>query len=137
MSIQKATDKQRHKKDLATGEKFLIVLLSLAAFGCSMSEEMRRIEETREAQLRREQSKSTNLSGEQVFVRSCNTCHPQGKAGMGPSLEHISEHFPDEESLKTFIRNGKGLMPGQPKNVINEPEMDNLLEYLKTFSTPN
>lgn len=137
MLTSETRNSQKNKKELDAVRKCLIVLLAFAAFGCSMSEEMRRIEETREAQLRREQSKSTNLSGEQVFVRSCNTCHPQGKAGMGPSLEHISEHFPDQESLKTLIRNGKGLMPGQPKTVINEPEMDNLLEYLKTFSTPN
>jgi mono/diheme cytochrome c family protein len=115
--------------------KNFLILFSLFAFGCSMSEEMRRIEETREAQQRQAASKSTNLSGEQIFVRSCNTCHPQGKAGLGPSLEKMSEHFPDEADLKKLIRTGKGIMPGQPKATLNEEEMDNLLVYLKTLES--
>jgi mono/diheme cytochrome c family protein len=110
---------------------YLPLILALVLFGCSMSEEMRRIEETREAQQRREASHSTNLTGEQIFMRSCNTCHPQGKAGLGPSLEHLSEHYPDDDVLKAFLRKGKGIMPGQPKTVLNDEEMDNLVDYLR------
>lgn len=102
-----------------------------------MSEEMKRIEETKEAQQRREASKSTNLSGEQIFIRSCNTCHPGGKAGLGPTLENVSEHFVDEDDLKKLIRSGKGIMPGQPKTTINEIEMDNLVDYLKNLEQEN
>ena len=129
MKIEEAKLKQKRLRDCLV----LIALLSVS--GCSMSEEMKRIEETKEAQQRREASKSTNLSGEQVFVRSCNTCHPQGKAGLGPSLEKMSEHFPDEADLKKLIRTGKGIMPGQPKATLNEEEMDNLLVYLKTLES--
>jgi len=96
-----------------------------------MSEEMRRIEETKEAQQRREASRSTNLTGEQIFVRSCNTCHPHGKAGLGPTLEHLSDHYAEDSALKALIRKGKGTMPPQPKSVLNEEELDNLVEYLR------
>jgi mono/diheme cytochrome c family protein len=131
MKIEEAKLKQKRLRDCLV----LIALLSVS--GCSMSEEMKRIEETKEAQQRREASKSTNLSGEQVFVRSCNTCHPQGKAGLGPTLENLSEHFPDEDELKKLIRDGKGMMPGQPKTTINDTEMDNLLDYLRTLEQDN
>jgi mono/diheme cytochrome c family protein len=101
--------------------------------GCSMSEEMKRIQQTKEAQQRREASRSTNLTGEQVFIRSCNTCHPSGKAGMGPSLENLSQHYPDDVALKALIRKGKGTMPGQPEKVIDKEELDNLVDYLRTL----
>ena len=116
---------------------YIVVFSLFFVSACSMSEEMKRIEETKEAQHRREASKSTNLSGEQIFVRSCNTCHPQGKAGLGPTLENLSERYPDEDVLKTFIRSGKGIMPGQPKATINEIEMDNLLDYLRSLEEEN
>ncbi|HEY9714789.1 MAG TPA: hypothetical protein V6C72_15075, partial [Chroococcales cyanobacterium] len=65
--------------------------------GCAMSEEVKRIEEQEQAQEQREIGRSTNLTGEQVFIRSCNTCHPGGKAGpMAPSLEEIDKQFPDD-----------------------------------------
>jgi mono/diheme cytochrome c family protein len=96
-----------------------------------MSEEMKRIQQTKDAQQRRDASRSTNLTGEQVFMRSCNTCHPQGKAGLGPSLEQLAEHYPEDVALKLLIRKGKGIMPGQPASVLNGEELDNLVDYLR------
>ena len=98
-----------------------------------MSEEVKRIEETKLAQQRRAASRSTNLTGDQVFIRSCNTCHPSGKAGLGPSLENISKHYPDDAVLAALIRKGKGMMPPQPKTTINDQELENLIEYLKSL----
>jgi mono/diheme cytochrome c family protein len=109
---------------------FLMMILS----GCAMSEEMRRIHETQQAEQQKEAGRSTNLTGEQLFIRSCNTCHPGGKAGpMGPSLEKMAEHFPADDKLKAFIRKGKGNMPAQPKDTINEKEMDDLIVYLRNL----
>lgn len=112
---------------------YLASMFVLAVSACSMPEEMRRIEETREAEQRRESSRSTNLTGEQIFVRSCNTCHPQGKAGLGPSLEGLSDRYPDPEVLKALIRKGKGAMPAQLPSMINDEELDNLLDYIKAI----
>ncbi len=58
-----------------------LVLLS----ACSMGEEVKRIRAVNEVEKQRAQSQSTDLTGEQVFIRSCNTCHPRGRQGMGPA----------------------------------------------------
>lgn len=101
---------------------------------CSMGEEMRRIEASKQAKKLQEASMSTNLTGEQVFVRSCNTCHPGGKQGMGPSLEFADLHFPDDKALANFIRAGKGMMPSQPEDSINDQELSNLISYVRKLS---
>lgn len=98
---------------------------------CSMGEEMRRIEASKQANRLKEAACSTNLTGEQIFVRSCNTCHPGGKQGMGPRLDNLSAHFPSDESLKRLLRTGKGIMPAQPPDTLNDDELDNLLVYLR------
>jgi len=50
---------------------------------------------------------------------------------MGPSLENLTKDFPEDAKLKAYIRAGKGIMPGQPKEVLNDQEMDNLVGYLR------
>lgn len=109
----------------------LMTLVSATISGCVMSEEVKRIERDKAEKKRRKNAMSTNLSGKQIFIRSCNTCHPGGKQGMGPSLANLKDHFPTDEKLRSFIRQGAGIMPPQPKEVINDAEMDNLLEYLR------
>ncbi|MBX9686356.1 MAG: cytochrome c [Candidatus Obscuribacterales bacterium] len=110
-----------------------ICSLSLLS-ACSMGEELRRIEAAKQAKQMREASRSSNLNGEQLFVRSCNTCHPAGKAGMGPRLDQIDLHYQDDAALKKFLRSGKGMMPGQPEDSINDEEMSNLIVYLRSLS---
>jgi len=112
----------------------LAILTILILSGCAMSQEMKRIEEVQRAQQSRDASRSTNLTGEQLFIRTCNTCHPGGKAGMGPSLEKVNDDMPDDKALKKIIRSGKGLMPGQPKEVINDQELDALVSYLRALN---
>jgi len=96
-----------------------------------MGEEMKRISAQKRADQARQESGSSNLTGEQIFIRTCNTCHPGGQAGMGPTLENMAKDFPNDAGLKAYIRHGKGIMPGQPKDVLNEQEMDNLIGYLR------
>lgn len=99
-----------------------------------MSEEVRRINEVKRAQQSRDAARSTNLTGEQLFIRTCNTCHPGGKEGMGPSLEKMNEQIPDDKELKKLIRSGKGIMPGQPKQVISDKELELLVGYLRQLN---
>jgi cytochrome c2 len=101
-----------------------------------MSEEMKRIESTEKAQKQRAEANSTDLTGEQVFVRSCNTCHPLGKVGLGPSLEDLPSKFPEDAALTAFLRKGKGMMPAQTKEVLNDQEMSNLVVYLRQLTAP-
>lgn len=105
----------------------IISLLS----GCSMSEEMRRIEAVKRQNERAAASRSTDLTGEQIFMRSCNTCHPSGREGMGPALDKTTEHYPQDEALIALLRKGKGTMPGNPKNTLDDQEMHNLIVYLR------
>ena len=103
--------------------------------GCSMSEEMKRIDLVKQAQMRQEATSSGDLTGEQLFIRSCNTCHPGGREGVGPSLigmgGKLNEDFPNDQNLKAFIRTGKGMMPAQSRQTINDQELDNLVAYLR------
>jgi len=99
--------------------------------GCVMSEEVKRINQVQAEKKRRAEERTTNLSGEQIFKRSCNTCHPGAQAGMGPALDKLKEHFPTDKVLKAFLRQGAGVMPANPVEVINEKEMDNLIDYLR------
>jgi mono/diheme cytochrome c family protein len=98
-----------------------------------MSEEIKRIEEVQRKKEGQEQSMSTNLTGEQIFKRSCNTCHPGGSEGMGPSLSNLNIHFPKDDDLKAFIRTGRGMMPAQTKEVLDDKELDNLVSYLRNM----
>ena len=104
-----------------------------ALVSCSLSEEMKRIEASKQYEEREDASRSTNLTGEQIFIRSCNSCHPGGKQGMGPSLIDMSKKYPDDDVLKAFIRKGKGIMPAQPANVINDIELTRLVAYIKAL----
>lgn len=116
---------------------FAIVIFSLCLLSaCSMGEEVRRIKAVNELEKERAQSQSTDLTGEQVFIRSCNTCHPRGRASMGPALDALDAHFPDDQQLKRFIRMGKGVMPAQTKDLLNDVELDNLVKYLRTMPKP-
>lgn len=111
-----------------------VVLYSVSALaGCVMSEEIKRIESKNKAARERDASSSTNLNGEQLFVRSCNTCHPSGKAGMGPSLENMATKFPEDAALKAFIRKGKGVMPAQTPDRMDDGELESLVGYLRTL----
>jgi mono/diheme cytochrome c family protein len=111
----------------------IVCLLLLG--GCSMKEEIKRIEAVKQAQQANEASRSDNLTGEQVFIRSCNTCHPSGKKGFGPSLIAMDDHFPTDDKLKALIRDGKGAMPGQPPATLNDRELSNLVDYLRRLNT--
>lgn len=115
-------------------ESLILFTLAILLSSCSMGEEMRRIEAAKQASKLQQASNSTNLTGEQLFVRSCNTCHPSGKLGMGPRLDRVAEDFPTDAALAAFIRKGKGIMPPQPKDSLNDDEMNNLIAYVRNLS---
>jgi len=113
---------------------FFYSALALFLAGCSISEEMRRIQNSKKAQALQDSSRSGYLTGEQIFIRSCNTCHPGGKKGFGPTLENLAQDFPDDGKLAEFIRKGKGNMPGQPKTILTDIELGNLIGYLRSLN---
>ena len=112
----------------------ILFTITLLLSSCSMGEEMRRIEAAKEASQMREASMSTNLTGEQLFVRSCNTCHPGGKEGMGPRLDNVNQKLSTDAALIAFLRKGKGMMPPQAPESLNDDEMNNLIAYVRNLS---
>src|SRR5262249_26532100 len=121
-----------HKSRLRTAIMSLWAATQVAA--CSLPEEVKRIEAVRRAELEHQAATSTNLNGEQIFVRSCNTCHPGGDKGLGPSLVKINQHFADDAALTAFIRRGKGTMPAQGKEALNDQELASLIAYLRALA---
>ena len=67
--------------------------------------------------------------GELVFMRKCNSCHPQGEGGLGGALNN--KPFPGT-AIKAKVR---GLIPGDmPKfadSDIPDDDVDALAAYLK------
>ena len=43
----------------------------------------------------------------------------------------LGKDFPTDDALKKFIRSGKGMMPAQGKDALNDKELDNLVAYLR------
>lgn len=112
---------------------FICLIAATLLSSCSMGEEVKRIQAVNEVERQRAQSQSTDLTGEQLFIRSCNTCHPRGREGMGPALDKVNEHFPEDAMLKRFLRMGKGAMPAQTPDTINDQELENLIKYVRTL----
>ncbi len=114
----------------------IVAAFACLTAACSMTEEVRRIEQVKRIEKRRAAASSTDLTGEQVFIRSCNTCHPGGRQGTGPALDKVNEKFPDDAALARFIRKGKGAMPPQPKEALDDRELDNLVGYIRSLAGP-
>jgi len=115
----------------------MLIPLCAAVLGlsaCSIAEEVKHIEEVQKAQMRQEKARTENLTGEQVFIRSCNSCHPGGQAGIGPNLAEINTSMPDDDKLKALIRAGRGNMPPQTKSIINDQELNDLVVYLRSLN---
>lgn len=120
-----------HVKGSSPLRSFIISLSVLVLAACAMSHEIKQIESVQKLEQQKLAHMGSNLTGDQIFIRSCNTCHPGGKQGFGPSLENLDEHFPSDAQLRSFIRSGKGIMPAQPKTVLNDEELDSLIVYLR------
>jgi mono/diheme cytochrome c family protein len=114
-------------------KKMAILIVFACLCACSLPEEIKHIEASKEYEQQQDASRCTDLTGEQIFIRSCNTCHPGGREGLGPSLAKLNEKYSDDNALKLLIRKGKGIMPAQPANVINDTELDHLIVYLRTL----
>ena len=68
------------------------------------------------------------INGEKAFMHYCNSCHPGGKAGLGPSI--INKPLPGF-LIKFQVRQGFGMMPAFKKEVIPSEKLDDIVEFLK------
>jgi mono/diheme cytochrome c family protein len=68
------------------------------------------------------------LNGRQVFMEYCNTCHPSGRAGLGPGI--FNKPLPGF-LIRFQVRNGMGKMPAFDSEHISSEELDNLIRFIK------
>lgn len=76
-------------------------------------------------------------SGRIVFKYNCQKCHPNGEAGVGPSINNINlPGFLLRKRVRSrafLLYTGK--MPAFKKDVISSKELDDLVVYLKDLHT--
>lgn len=72
--------------------------------------------------------------GERVFMRHCNSCHPQGEGGLGPALNNKPLPSP---AVQLQVRSGVGAMPAFPEEAIPPEELEALLAYILELQTPS
>ena len=66
--------------------------------------------------------------GEVVFFQQCNECHPQGQAGLGPSLN--DKTLPGA-LLRHQIRHPVAFMPEFSEADLPDDQLHDLIEYMK------
>ena len=66
--------------------------------------------------------------GERIYMESCQRCHPQGEAGLGPSI-----HWAPNFAKRFQIRHGVGAMPAFDEEHVSKTELDQLVSYLKAL----
>jgi len=70
------------------------------------------------------------IAGQRVFMHNCYQCHPGGSAGLGPALN--LKPLPGS-LVRARVRKGIGGMPAFDEQTIPNPDLDNLVAYLKTL----
>ena len=68
--------------------------------------------------------------GQAVFARYCNSCHPGGGRGSGPSL--LIMDIADAD-IRSVIRKGKNQMPAFAPDQIPEDHLDDLIGYINSL----
>lgn len=68
--------------------------------------------------------------GERVYMAKCQQCHPGGEGGLGPAINNkpLPGWF-----IKFQVRSGLGAMPAFSSAEIPGPELDAMVDYLKTL----
>lgn len=98
-------------------KRLLIVVMILLAIGCSVS----RIPPAEGFQF-------AETRGQQTWMRYCNSCHPQGMGGLGPSI--IDKPLPGF-LIRRQVRWGIGTMPSFSREAIDTQEMDHLIAFIR------
>jgi mono/diheme cytochrome c family protein len=66
--------------------------------------------------------------GRHEFMLNCNQCHPDGAAGLAPS---INDKPLPEGLIKVQIREGLGAMPAFKEEHLNDQDVEAIVRYLK------
>lgn len=68
--------------------------------------------------------------GQEVYMRFCDECHPNGQAGRGPGI--VDRPLPDA-AIKAQVRLGAGIMPSFSEEQISDEDLDALVVYLEAL----
>ncbi len=74
-------------------------------------------------------------AGKAVYSVQCNACHPGGNTGIGPKLAgpEFDKRFKTDSDLAQIIRQGKGAMPGYSQQVVNDQQLSDMIEYMRSL----
>lgn len=68
--------------------------------------------------------------GRKVFAANCQTCHPGGRRGVGPSL--VAKPL-SAALIKASVRHGKRGMPAYSVARISNRQLDDIVAYIKAL----
>lgn len=108
------------------GIVFVIILLVLFANGCTM---LSRAPMTPVSASSLPQGDAAR--GRTLFLSpevKCQSCHPNGSGGFGPSLKGAS---PDQ--IATYVRNGRGQMPTYPQSRLGDQDLADIIAYVTSI----
>ncbi len=66
--------------------------------------------------------------GKKIFTATCNSCHPNAEAGVGPSLKGVSA-----EKINQMVRNGKDIMPAFSTSQVTDQQLKDIVAYLTSL----
>ncbi len=69
-------------------------------------------------------------TGQAVFLRYCNTCHPGGHPGVGASLVDPPR---SAQQITQTVRNGRRNMPAFGADKITDSDLGALIAYIQTL----
>ncbi len=72
-------------------------------------------------------------AGQAVFARTCNSCHPNADAGIGPALygPQFATRYPDDAAIAAVVRQGRGGMPAFSGTQLSDEDLANVIAYLR------
>ena len=67
-------------------------------------------------------------AGKAIFANTCNSCHPNGQAGLGPALAGRSPAV-----ITRTVRNGKEIMPAFSTAQLSDQQLNDIIAYIQTL----
>lgn len=85
-----------------------------------------------------ESRKKQKALGKNTYMASCEACHMMGKNVLKPGKDIVvSSKLASKEEFKSFLSEGRGLMPAFKKIADDEIVVDALYRYTKTLKNQN
>jgi mono/diheme cytochrome c family protein len=105
---------------------WLVPIVLLNVIGCSV----RKSEPVKQKEFVPQNERIAN--GEKVYMKYCQSCHPGGEGGLGPSISAN----PAPQFVKRFqMRHGLGVMPGFKKGEISKNDLRDISKFLKAWKS--